>query len=466
MGNMLNDTTTQLPIFFTAPGIETFEIYCANNSLLQYSPSINKPTTDAATFSPMSSAQRRKLQLHERCNHVDWAQLNAWIRAGLLPCNPDLANTPDPLCAAFQFGKAHKRSHHADTGHIAKNAKSPGDGVSSDGMEAGVPGRIMTTHGSPTTRRYRYCSFWVDHFSQYVYVTMHETKKVEELIRSKCEVETFASKYGVTIKHIWADNGVYAAQLFQEHCNQNRQPLTFCAVGAHWQNGIAERFIGSITQQARMILLHAMTRWPQIITEDLWPYAVRHAVFFHNASICKDKQLSPHELFTEESPTWKLNDFKVFGCSCYVLQKRLQDGDNFSKWKSRSWRGVYMGHSSCHAGNVPLVYNPDSTHVTPQYHIVFDEGFTSVHNNPYDNTNVNLQRLHDNVTWIHSENTQEDNNSIYYFDSFWMDPPIQRPKPKRAHNLLLHEPEGESFKQVRFKMPYCGSPNARENMST
>jgi hypothetical protein len=47
-----------------------------------------------------------------------------------------------------------------------------------------------------------------------------------------------------------------------------------------------------------------------------------------------------------------------------------------------------------------------------------------------------------------------------------MDPPIQHPKPKRAHNLPLHEPEGESIERVRFKMPYCGSPNARENMPT
>lgn len=118
-------------------------------------------------------------------------------------------------------------------------------------------------------RRYRYCSFWVDHFSQYVYVIMHESKKVEELIRSKCEFEQFASKYGITVKYIRADNGVYAAQQFQDHCSNSRQPLTFYAVGAHWQNGISEQFIGSITQQAQTILLHAVACWPQVITEEL-----------------------------------------------------------------------------------------------------------------------------------------------------------------------------------------------------
>jgi hypothetical protein len=103
---------------------------------------------------------------------------------------------------------------------------------------------------------------------------MHETKKVEELIRSKSGFEQFASKFGVTIKHLRAGNGMYAAHQFQDHCAQSRQPLTFCAISAHWQNGIAERFIGSIIQQARTILLRTMARWPQVITEDLWPYVV------------------------------------------------------------------------------------------------------------------------------------------------------------------------------------------------
>jgi hypothetical protein len=47
--------------------------------------------------------------------------------------------------------------------------------------------------------------------------------------------------------------------------------LTFCAMGAHRQNRIAEQFIGTITQCARTILLQAMAKWPSIITEEMWP---------------------------------------------------------------------------------------------------------------------------------------------------------------------------------------------------
>jgi hypothetical protein len=262
----------------------------------------------------LTARQLRKLHLHERCNHVHWDLLNSWIRCGALPCDPSLAQEPNPICAACQFGKAHKRTHKTDTGHISQNHNAPGEGVSSDGMEAGCPGRMMTTGGLPSNRRYKYCTFWVDHYSQFVYVSMHETKRAEELVRSKRESEEFASRFGINIKRIRADNGVYTAKLFQDACFQQRQELTFCAVGAHWQNGIAERFIGSIVQRARTILLHSMAKWPDVVKEDMWPFAIQHMVNFHNASIRRDKQMSPYALFTGQTAPWKLDDFRVFGC--------------------------------------------------------------------------------------------------------------------------------------------------------
>jgi hypothetical protein len=81
--------------------------------------------------------------MHERCNHAHWEQINTWIRSGLLPCNPNLAAESDPVCVTCQFGKAHKRSHKSDTSHIAKHVMHPGDSVSLDGLEAGVPGRLL-----------------------------------------------------------------------------------------------------------------------------------------------------------------------------------------------------------------------------------------------------------------------------------------------------------------------------------
>jgi len=179
------------------------------------------------------------------------------------------------MCPSCTFSKARRLSHNSYTGHISKDHTILGEGVSSDGLESGTPGRPFTTKGSASKLRYQYVSFWVDHATSFVYVTFQTSKAATELVQSKSEFEHFSSRFNIKIKNIRADNGVYSAQLFRDSCTRNQQNLTFCAVGAHWQNGIAERFIGTITQRARTILLHAMAKWPSVISEDMWDFALR-----------------------------------------------------------------------------------------------------------------------------------------------------------------------------------------------
>jgi hypothetical protein len=83
-----------------------------------------------------------------------------------------------------------------------------GQGVSSDGLEAGNPGRPLMTKGQPSNVR------WVDHMTSFIYVTFHRSKAVNELLKSKQEFEQYAAMYNVKIKTIWADKGVYTAQAF------------------------------------------------------------------------------------------------------------------------------------------------------------------------------------------------------------------------------------------------------------
>ena len=67
-------------------------------------------------------------------------------------------------------------------------------------------------------------------------------------------------------------------------------------------------------------------------------------------------------------------------CPTYVLDARLQSdgGLGLPKWKPRSIIGVYLGHSTLHAGSVALVCNPTTVRVSPQYHIVFNDDFSTM----------------------------------------------------------------------------------------
>jgi hypothetical protein len=388
-----------LPILYTVPTLACYMSVCKDHQHTSVSPALCKDSSP-----PLTAAQRVKLHWHRRLNHANFDQVTAWMRAGMLPVPKEVVNAPNPVCAACNYGKAQRRTHRSSTGVIGAAHQSPGAGVSADQLEAGCPGLLPTTKGSPTKQRYHYCNVWVDHYSRLVYVTMHTTKEAKEMLASKLEFEAFCQRHGVTIKSVRADNGVYASQLFRAHCDSSSQHLSLCAVGGHWQNGIAERCIGMVQNAARTILLHAMAHWPTMVTESFWPFAIRHAVNLYNHTTRIGHTASPWELFTGEPSTRQLVDYHVFGSPVYVLHKSLQDSAGSThKWRSRCWQGIYLGHSPMHAGNVALVYNPLTTHVTPQFHVTWDDSFSSVATSDSGLTDVIINGLLDKTVWMYKD---------------------------------------------------------------
>ena len=116
------------------------------------------------------------------------------------------------------------------------------------------------------------------------------------------------------------------------------QTITFCGVGAHHQNGVAERHIRDITESARTMLLHATHRWPKTITSNLWPQALKHAMNVRNVLPRKGKTQSPISLFSNTNIEPNIKHFLPFGCPVYVLQAPLQTGAPFPKWnKDLKW---------------------------------------------------------------------------------------------------------------------------------
>ena len=149
--------------------------------------------------------------------------------------------------------------------------------MSVDQLVSNTAGLVAQMAGRPTHSRYKVVTVFVDHATGFSYVHFQKSSSAEETIQGKELFERKAASMGHNIKHYHADNGIFASQAWRSHCIANNQGLSFAGVGAHHQNGIAENKIRLLQSQARTMLIHAAKRWPDAVTANLWPYAIRMA---------------------------------------------------------------------------------------------------------------------------------------------------------------------------------------------
>jgi hypothetical protein len=229
---------------------------------------------------------------------------------------------------------------------------------------------------------------------------------LQSTLEAKLAYERAALTYGVKVQGYWADNGRFADTGWKEACENEHQRFDYCGVGAHHQNGIAERKIRTLSQGARASLLHASQRWPAAVFANLWPYALQHDCMIHNkVRVRLDRDLkTAEELFSGTERQVELTDLHPFGCPVYVLDSKLQSGNgSIPRWEPRSRVGVYLGHSSEHAGSVALVLNLTTGHVSPQFHCVFDDDFTTVEHLRLGTIPTNWEELYSNQRELATE---------------------------------------------------------------
>jgi hypothetical protein len=62
----------------------------------------------------------------------------------------------------------------------------------------------------------------------------------------------------------------------------------------------------------------------------------------------------------------------------YVLDRRIQEGISPPKSKKRTTQKVYVGHLHHYSKSVPMVWDPKTKLVSPQFHVMFDDNFDTV----------------------------------------------------------------------------------------
>jgi hypothetical protein len=95
--------------------------------------------------------------------------------------------------------------------------------------------------------------------------------------------------------HIKSDNGTYMAKIINDDISA---PAPLVPI-----DKIASQNVSLVVMiQACTILLQALSKWLQEVTDNMWPFTLDYMVNFHNALVLHSNQASPFSLFTSEDP--------------------------------------------------------------------------------------------------------------------------------------------------------------------
>jgi Reverse transcriptase (RNA-dependent DNA polymerase) len=354
-----------------------------------------------ATNRNLQPSQRELLLLHQKLGHAgfQWCQRlcqqprEPALQQIIVPKIQGVSTCVPPMCAACQMAKQSRRYPERNKDRSSSGSPNemairqgdlrPGDCVSMDQYISALPGRLPNTKGKESlSDRYKGGTMFVDHATGFLYLRNQVVLTAGSTLQSKKQFEEFASNFGIKIKRYRADNVPFRSEAFLRNIADSNQTIDFSGVGAHHQNGVAERSIQTVTRWARAMLLHAVLMWPDHADLTLWPFALEQAVYLWNHLPRQDTRTAPLELFSSTRfPSyhhlWRLH---VWGCPAYVLDPKLQDGKKIPKWQPRSRRGQYLGVATDHSSTIGRILNLATGHISPQYHVVYDDHFTTVPN--------------------------------------------------------------------------------------
>ena len=225
-------------------------------------------------------------------------------------------------------------------------------------------------------------SIWVDHASGYIDVRPQVSFSAADTLHAKLQFERMAQSCGVKVVGYHTDNGIFGAAEFVDKIREMGQDVRFSGVGTPHQNGVAERAIGTVVRMATSMLLHAAIRWPDVADASLWPMVLEYAAYVYNHMPHDNSGIAPIDIWTRTTwPREQLRNLHVWGCPAYVLDPKLQGGNKLPKWQPRSRRGIFVGLSRMHSSSVGQILNLRTGTISPQFHVVYDDWFSTVMSN-------------------------------------------------------------------------------------
>jgi hypothetical protein len=332
-----------------------------------------------------------------------------------------------------QYAKAHHRATHRSRttvnperdGSQTADHFGLGKRVSVDHFESRLLGRTFDSFGKASSNQYKGGCIFMDRGSGYLVHVEHQLGFSSiETIRAKQNFEKRALEHGVLIQSYLTDSGAFKASSLVDHIRNSGQRIQYCGTNAHHQNGVAERSIRTLSNTSRALILHAAAHWPHGIDSSLWPMAVDYSVHIYNNTPDLNGMCRPADPFTGEVvPRHSLQDFHTWGCPVFILDPKLQSGQRLPRWQPRSRQGVFMGLSTIHSSEVPLVLNTTTGSIPPQFHVVFDDDFTTVTSTEREKDPPEFwsDLCLENTVYIPVENAGSESSTSHLIDD-WLTP--------------------------------------------
>ena len=394
MDQMIPYFTVKLPNGLTTSVCKEFLRHADDKNMSHIPVTVDEIREQAAFINPevlqallkptvVTPLMQEFMDLHDVLRHMPFPVMFKLCQDEKLPKKFLALQQIKLLCPSCIFGQCKRtpwRKGSRPAGKVCTPCITvPGDKAHIDQMQSNQPGLVPRMKGRHTKSRISAVTVFLDDKSNHSFSHLQTSTGGDETLAAKHAYEIMADSFGVAVRGFHADNGIFAEKLFVDEVTLCNQTISFCGVGAHHQNGKVESHIGRLTRGSRTLLLSAQRRWPEAIGEILWPFAWKDYERCYNELSIGSDGLTPIEKFSSTEREIRLRDYHPWGCPVYVLEGNLQSvGSKFPKWDPRARLGVYLGRSPCHAGNVALVLNPRTLHVSPQFHVTFDDKFITV----------------------------------------------------------------------------------------
>lgn len=334
-----------------------------------------------------------------------------------------------------------------------------GDIVHVDQFVVGSSGRLELGYGKEGDKsRYHGGTIYVEGCSDFIWLENQVSLSASATVFGKEKFEEYLlNTANVRVDHYHSDNGIFQSAAWRDHCRMKSQTQSFSGVNAQHQNAKAERAIGIVMNMARTFMVNVSLNWAGngVNNVNLWPLAVKHAVWLYNRIPNRTTGLTPLERLTGiKSDHRDLRRTHVWGCPAFVLESRLANGQKLPKFDWKRRRGQFVGYSAQHSSTVACIRNLNTGYISPVFDVLFDDKFTTIFCSKYDKHTVDdkLEELlpTDYESYGHEE--RGDDGKLVYrsppLDEVWLTADEIRDRRAEIKAQKSSEAQREAFKPV------------------